>query len=218
MSWVTAGVTIGTGIVGASKDKKLRKQQEQREAEYAAYEGDRQQRIDQTRGVVDAAYDSPKRQRQYADYAAALREFMGSELVRAKKDAARNLKFSLARAGQTGGSVAADASTRLGEEFARGALDNERQVQGNVAQLQDQDETSRRNLLSLVDNGMGVTDALRRSNESLTNTLGRANTQIMSQGLGDVFADTAATYKAINERVAQRRGFGYRANRADLYD
>lgn len=217
MSWVTVGVTVGSALFGGQQAKKEKKRIAGEEADAAAYEGDRQQRIDVTRGRIDAAFDDPRRQKQYEDYANAMRDYMGTELVREKRDAARNLKFALAKAGQTGGSQSVDANAQLGNEFQRGALQNERQVQGSVADLKGADELSRQSLLSLADNGLDLTSALRRSSTALSSNLGNANLNAMATGLGDVFADTAKTYKTINERVAQRRGFGYKTNRSELY-
>lgn len=217
MSWVTIGVSAGTAVLGASADKKNRKRQATADNEAAAYEGDRQGRIDMTRGIVDRTFDSPQRQQQYADYAKALREQLGGELIRKKRDESRNLKFALARAGQTGGSVAVDAGSRLGDEYSRAALEGERGVQSSVQGLRSSDAQSRNNLLQLADSGLDATSAVRRGNEALTGNLANANVQGLPGMFGDAFADTAATYKRINERVAQRRGFGYKANRQDLY-
>jgi hypothetical protein len=217
MSWVTVGVSAGSALLGGAQAKKEKKRQREREGAQSQLEADRQRRIDMTRGAIDRTFEGPGRQQQYADYATAMREQLGSELVRQKRDAARNLKFSLAKAGQTGGSQAVDANYRLGEEFQRGALQNERNVQGGVASLRGADEQARNNLLALADSGLDLTSALRRSGQMQASNLGNANINALQQGMGDVFAETGKTYKAINERVAQRRGFGYRTNRNELY-
>lgn len=217
MSWVTVGVTVGSAIFGGQQAKKEKKRLAREEQEQGLYESDRQARIDVTRGVIDNTFNSPKRLKQYEDYANALREHSGTELVRQKRDAARNLKFALAKAGQTGGSQSVDANAQLGEEFQRGALQNERDVQGSVADLKTGDELSRQSLLQLADGGLDLNTALQRSSTALSSNLGAANNTALAKGMGDVFADTAKTYKTINERVAQRRGFGYKTNRNELY-
>ena len=217
MSWLNAGVAIGGAVLGNRQQKKADKKNRQLENEASAYEADRQQRIDLTRGQIDQAFESPRRQKQYGDYAAALRDYLGGELVRQKRDSSRDLKFALARAGQVGGSVAADSQAKLGDEYSRGALQNERNVQGSLASLKNQDQLARNQLLQLADSGLDATTALRRSNESLSQNIGNANTQAIGQGLGDVFTETGKTHKAITERIQQRRGFGYKTGRNELY-
>lgn len=217
MSWVTVGVGAGTALLGSRTARKERARTRADEQYATGMEAQRQTKLDETRGVINRAFDSPQRQRQYADYASAMREYMGGELVRQKRDAARNLKFALAKAGQIGGSQQVANETQLGNEYQRGALENERRVQGAVAGLKGADEQSRNQLLALADSGLGLTDAQRRTSTMLSSNIGNANVSALEKGLGDVFGDTAATYKAINERAAQRRGFGYKTNRQELY-
>lgn len=217
MSWVTVGVSVGTAALGSSAARKERGAIKNREQMEAGYESERQAKISGTRSVIDSTFDAPQRQQQYADYASAMRQYMGGELVRQKRDAARNLKFSLAKAGQIGGSQQVAGDTRLGNEFQRGALENERKVQGSVASLKGADENARNSLLQLADGGLDLTSAMRRTQSTLANNLGNANLTATQQGLGDVFGDTAAVYKQINERAAQRKGFGYKTNREELY-
>lgn len=217
MSFVTVGVSVGGALLGRSKEKKAQKRQDEEEARQADYERERQQKIDTSRAVIDRSFNAPARQKQYADFVGALREHLSSELVRQKSDTARSLKFALARAGQTGGSVAADTNARLGDEYSRGALDNERTAQGALADLRGQDQSARLGLLQLADQGLSATDAPRRAGEALEDNLGRANITGLGKGFGDFFAETAKTADTIKRRVQERRGFGYRANRQDLY-
>lgn len=217
MSWITVGVGVATTALGGKSARKERGRIKGEEQYAAGMEAQRQTKLDETRSVINRAFDSPQRQQQYADYATAMREYMGGELVRQKRDAARNLKFALAKSGQVGGSQQVAGNQRLGEEFQRGALENERRVQGGVASLKGADELARNNLLQLADTGIGLTDATRRASTVLSSNLGNANASQLERGMGDVFADTSAAYKAINERAAQRRGFGYKTNRQELY-
>lgn len=216
-TWVTVGVSVGSALVGANEQRTGAAHAKGAADEASSFDADRQARIDQTRGVINATFDSKQRKAQYADYAASMRDYLGGELIRQKRDTARNLKFSLAKAGQTGGSVAADAGARLGDEYARGAIANERTVQGNLGSLESQDANSRNQLLALATNGMDMTSGLQRANSTLATNLGNATSNGIPKGLGDVFNETAGVYKAINERSAQRKGFGYKANRTDLY-
>lgn len=217
MTWVAAGVGIGSTVLGAVGGRKDRKRNDRLAANQAAYEADRDQRTALTRSHIDNIFDSPRRLKQRQSFATNLRGQLDSDLGRRRVDTQRDLKFALARGGQTGGKFAIDTNRRLGDEFAEAAIQNERTVAGEVAQLQGQDEQARNALKQLASTGMSLTDATRRAGVAQQNTLATADTAARARGLGDVFADTARTYKAINERAELRRGYGYNNRRADLY-
>lgn len=217
MSFVTVGVAVGTAALAAKKARQARQDQQGDEVLSTAVEGQRQQKIDSTRGEIDRAFASPQRQQQYDQFLSNLRDYLGGQLVQKKRDSARNLKFALAKAGQTGGSVANDATLRLGQEYAQGAAENERTSQSELAQLKAGDESEHQRLLELAQNGLSATDGYRRSNESIANNFTTANIKGAGEGLGDVFKDTGATYRAINERAAIRRGFGAGVSRSSIY-
>jgi hypothetical protein len=111
--------------------------------------------------AVDRAFED--RQPQYDQFADALRSFYRTDAERQKTIADRQLKFSLARGGLTGGSAAKDAGTNLGREFTEGLLGAERQTQTSLADLLSRDEQSRMNLLSLVQGGADATSAASRA-------------------------------------------------------
>jgi len=102
-----------------------------------AAEIERKQQVAAATGAIDRAFAG--RGSQLTDFVTALREQFGSEARRQKKDADRNLKFSLARGGLTGGSAAADIGTQLGDEFQRGILKGERLSQSALADLRSAD-------------------------------------------------------------------------------
>ena len=54
---------------------------------------------------INTAFDAPERQKQYTDFLSALRDKFQTDLGRQHDVAQRNLKFSLARGGLTGGSA-----------------------------------------------------------------------------------------------------------------
>ena len=217
MTWVSAGVAIGSTVLGGISGSKEKKRQKALQNQTAAVEADRDARTKLVRGQIDTVFDSPKRQAQHAQFGESLRGYLGSQLGRKQTDAVRNLKFALAKQGLTGGSVDVDSGRRLGEEFSDAAIGNERTVAGEVAQLRSQDEQQRNALKAMASSGMGLTEANRRASEAAQQGLATADYGARVKGIGDVFADTAATYKAINERAAMRSGYGHNARRADLY-
>lgn len=172
----------------------------------AQTEAERQAAVKKGIGDVNSVFDAPGRQAQYDQFANALRTSYMQDAQRQKAVADRGLKFSLAGAGLTGGSADRDARRTSGEEFTRGVLRAENQTQDAVADLKGQDEQSRMNLIQLVTNGLDATTAMARGNAAMaTNAAGR-QARAASQGLGDVFTNTAAAYKRQQDAAAFRRG------------
>lgn len=217
MTWVATGATLGTAALGAAQQDddednaaRLRRDQE-------AAELDRQNRISTNIGLINSAFDRPGRKREIGNFMQALRSYYGDDVARQKRTAARGLKFALARAGQTGGSLDIDQHRTLGEEFEDAALAAEGRVQEEGANLQAADERERANLIAQARGGMGLTTSLRRAQSSLESNLGAATTAARGQSLGDLFTATTDTIRNQAERRERRRGFGYTAGRADLY-
>jgi hypothetical protein len=211
-----AAVQLAIAAYGAMKARKAEKKQRQAQQRVEEAEAGRQQQIDLTRGYIDSAFNSKTRQKQYADYAQALRDYYGEQLGRKKLDSSRKLKFATASSGLTGGSFNADSMSRLGDEFSRGAVENERRAQRGLADLRSADEASKLNLHQLAMSGLDATTGLRRSAESMGANLQTQRNTAQMEGIGDVFADTSDTYKTIQERNALRRGYGAPPRR-DLY-
>lgn len=215
MTWVTLGVGVGTAVIGGSQAKKAKKQQDKLAASNEAFEADRQRKIGVVQGQVDAAYNAPGRQQQYNTFASALRDFYGQALDKKKLDATRALKFGLAKQGQIGGSLAVDRNRRLGEELTDASTANERSVQSALAGLKQSDEASRIALRNEAAGGLSLSQAARRSTEAQQQNLGTADVTARAKGVGDVFSDTLAAYKAINDRKALAGG--YNAARSNLW-
>jgi hypothetical protein len=156
---------------------------------------------------VENAYNNPARTAGYNTFANALRSFYGTQLDRQKLDASRMQKFGLAKQGQIGSSQAVDRNRRLGDTYAEAALNNERNVQGSVASLQGSDEAAKNALKSEAGQGLTLDQAGMRTSESLRQNLGTADVTARATGIGNVFADTAATYKAIRDRNALAGGY-----------
>lgn len=159
-----------------------------------------------TRGnrAIDQAFGA--RQPQYDDFVRNLREFYTADAERQKGVADRNLRFSMARGGLTGGSAQADANANLGREFGEGLLQAERQAQGGLADLMNRDESTRMNLLQMVQGGTNATTAAERAAAAMrSNALG-AQSNSMVTGLGDIFGGTADLYTKQQQAAERRRG------------
>jgi hypothetical protein len=175
----------------------------QREAQAA--EARRQAQIAQTTRRINQIYDSPDRQKQYADFGSAQRDLYMQEADRQKGVADRELKFALARSGLTGGSAAVDANRRLGEEYSKGVLESERQAQAAVANLRQSDEGSRANLMALAQSGLNASAASTQAAAALRSNLESAQSASRVDSLGDLFGSVMTAKKRSEEEQAKRR-------------
>jgi hypothetical protein len=158
-----------------------------------------------TQGVNDV-FDAPERQAQYEQFLQGLRDFYSADANKQKGIADRNLKFTMARSGLTGGSASVDANRSLGEEYTKGLLDAENRAQSAYAGLKGQDEQSRLSLLSMVRSGMDTTTAAQRAGAALQVNAKNAETDSFANGLGDIFGSMAESYKTQREAAERRRG------------
>lgn len=207
---VALGTTVLSEVLG-SRDRKRQRQQEQFATEL---EADRRRQIQNAIGAIDFAFDAPTRERQYQDYANALRTYYSQELDRQKADTDRATRFALARSGLVGGSADVDTRSRINEQYLRGVLDAERAVQGSVADLRGADEQARLNMIQLAQSGMDASTAAQRAAEVMQSNIAGALPRAQAQGLGDVFADSIDMARRTREEQERRRALGHRA---DIY-
>ena len=182
----------------------------QKEAQ--AEERRRQAAIAASVGKIDSVFSDPRRQAQYDDFLAATRQLYGDELGRQQTDNSRQLKFSLARSGNAGGSVDRDQNQRLGESFTRGTIEAERLAQGETANLRQADQDSRLRLISMAQSGLDATTGVRNASDALRSNLQAGSATRNVKGIGDVFSDFANIYKKSQESAATRRGEKYAYN------
>lgn len=169
-------------------------------------ERERQATIKAGTASVNSIFDAPERAAQRGGFVQSVRDYYRSQLDRDKGQADRRLKFSMARNGLTGGSAAVDANRTLGEDYTQGLLDAETKAQGAESDLLSQDEQSRLNLMSMIQQGMDATSAAQRASSMVSMNAQNAQANAFAQGLGDVFGSTAYIYKKQEEDAQRRRG------------
>jgi len=179
----------------------------QRAAEAA--ERERQAQIRGSVGRINEAFDNPNRQREIGDYLGATRQFYMNDLNRQKGETDRNLKFAMARSGQTGGKVAIDSAARVGQDYNRGVIESDRRAQSAAADLRSQDESSRLGLIQMAQSGLDATTGSSRALSALQNNLQAGRSTATAQGLGDAFGTFANLFKRSQEAAAARRGEKY---------
>ena len=151
----------------------------------------REAQIQANTGQVNAIYDSPARAQQIEEFTNAVRQQYMGELQRQQGINSRQLDFSLARSGQTGGSLDRDQNKELGESFQRGVLRSEQGAQNSAAQLRGDDEASRNQLLALVQSGGDVQSALSNAAASQRNNLLSAKSTVDVRSILGLFDQRA---------------------------
>lgn len=173
-------------------------------ADAKAAEAARQGRITKNVEGINSAFAG--RQGQYDALGAALRERLNGQLALQRGEATRQNKFSLARGGLTGGSQAIVQGKTLAREGQEGVLNAERQARAGVADLQGKDEQARTSLISLAQSGNDIGNAAAMTAAGLRANLAGAESADPTKGLGEVFNQTAQTYRTQQDAAARRRG------------
>jgi hypothetical protein len=174
-----------------------------KEAERA--ERRRREQIDASVRGVNAVYDSPERQKQYDEFFKANRDLYTDDLNRQNDVNNRQLKFAMARGGQSGSSVARDQGKRAGDTYSRGVIEAERRAPGDLAGLKGSDEQSKLNLIALAQSGLDVTTAANQAAMALRNNLEAGQGQRNANGLGDIFGGFADIFSRSREEQERRR-------------
>jgi hypothetical protein len=174
-------------------------------AQAQAQENARRNRVKETTKRIDTIFDDPKRTAQYDQLAQDLLANFSLDANRQKAVADRQLRFSLARGGQTGGSAAVDAGRVLRDDYTRGILKATQQAQGGAADLRNADQTSRMNLIQLANAGTDVTSAAANAASAMRASLEGARSGAVANGLGDIFANSAGIYQKQQEAAERRR-------------
>lgn len=176
----------------------------QREAEAA--ERQRQQQINASVGQINSVFDSPARQAQYADYLAAARQLYGDRLADEQGKASRQLKFSLGRSGQTGGSLAVDQGRELGRSFQRGTIEADRLAQADEGALRQTDQDSRLRLIGMAQNGLDATTGVSNASAALRSNLQAGASTRNVQSISDLFSRFSDIYRKSADAKATRQG------------
>ncbi|MBN5028202.1 hypothetical protein JY419_02025 [Stenotrophomonas maltophilia] len=171
----------------------------------ARMEMERQERIREAQGRINQVFDNPRRAKDIADFVSATRSKLMEDLNRQNTDAARELKFSLARGGLTGGSVNVDQNRRLTDEYNRGLINVEGRAQGAGAQLEAADQDNRARLIQLATSGLDATTAASQAAAGLRSNFENAKSQAFGEQLGDQFATIGGFVKNRREEAARRQ-------------
>jgi hypothetical protein len=169
-------------------------------------ERERQAAIAASTGRINQIFNDPARQGQYDQLVRDTQQFYQRDLDRQKGDTDRQLKFALARGGQTGGSVSIDQNKQVGEDYLRGVLEANRRAQGAGADLRQADEQARSNLLAMAQSGLDATTASSQAAASMRNNLLSGQSGATAQGLGNMFGSMSDVFRQSRDAKALREG------------
>ncbi|MGH8032031.1 MAG: hypothetical protein ACREO8_06605 [Luteimonas sp.] len=168
----------------------------------------RQAAIARTQGAVNQVFDDPKRKADIADYVGATRQYLTRDLDEQKVKTDRELTFSLARSGNTGGSLQVDKQAQFGRDYSKGLLQVDRTARGDGADLEAADQDARARLIQLSTSGLDVTTAAAQSAAALRSSLEAGKAASQTQGLGDVFGQFTKFYQDSRDQAERRKAEG----------
>ncbi len=169
----------------------------------------RRQQVASTQRQIEGIYSAPAREAQVADLINSTREYLQGDLDKQNAQANRQLKFALARSGQTGGSTAVDQGRQLGDVYLRGILEAERRAQAAGASLRGADQAAKLNLFGMAQSGLDATTAARQAGEAMRVNLGNARADATQSGIGDLFSGFGDIYKRSRERAGTAQAEKY---------
>lgn len=183
------------GMGGSNKARK----------EAQAAEQDRLAQITKTQGSINEVFDGPGRAGDISKFVGASRDYYTQDLNRQKADTDRQLRFALARNGQTGGSTQVDQARHFSDTYARGLLDVERKAQSGGAAIEAADQDARSRLLSLATTGLDATTGAQQSAAAMRTSLQAGAGERNAGALGDAFSSFKSFIDRSRETADRRR-------------
>lgn len=167
-------------------------------------EAARRRRIEQGTNRVNQLFQSRKNSGIYDQYEQDTLGLLRDRLDESKEEAARKLRFALARSGTVGGSNQVDQQANLRESSSLALLDAIRRARAARANLVSTDQEDKQNLLGLVQSGMSAGQAAREAAAAMKANTAMAQQFELPQTFDQFFADIAA-YNAAQQRARARR-------------
>lgn len=163
-----------------------------------------QANVDRSVSGINSAFAG--RNEQYSQYLGALQKSYQTQLNLQQTQASRQLKFALARGGQTGSSLAADQGGELQREMGQGTVTAEEQAQAKVAGLESSDQAERQQMISLAQSGANIGNAAQQTATALKANLDNAQSDLAPNTLGQVFGGVTNSVNSMNTGYQTRLG------------
>lgn len=173
--------------------------------EAKAAEDARMAAIKATQAAVNQVFDSPERSADIERAMSGMRELDMAELNRQKEKTDRQLKFALARNGQTGGSTQVDQNREFSDQYGRALLGIERGVQGFGANIRSADQDARARLISLATQGLDATTGAQQAAEAMRVNLDSQRQDQNLNSISSAFSSFNDFLKSSREQADRRR-------------
>jgi hypothetical protein len=154
--------------------------------------------------AINSAFSG--RQAQYNNYLGALNSSYQTQLNQQQAQESRQLKFALARGGQTGSSVAADQGSELQREMGQGQITAQEQAQAKLAGLESSDTQEKQQMISLAESGANIGNAAQQTATALQANIQNAQSNLGPNTLGNVFGGIANDITSANTAAQTRMG------------
>lgn len=157
----------------------------------AAEERARQAQVAATTARIRELMGAPERQEAYDQHRQHVQEYNMDRHQREATDANRNLRFTLARRGLTGGSAHTDAQGRLDRNVSDQAMAIGQHADAAANRLRAADQRTQSQLISQAQTGLDATTAAQRALENMQVNLAEANQDVQYAGMGGLMSDIA---------------------------
>lgn len=175
--------------------------------EQQQYDQQRQGKIDAVTAQIRGLYNNPSRENDIAQYQADTQKLYQHTLDRQSEEAGRQLKFALARTGQSTGQVGIDQGAKLTNEYNEGVLKVTRAAGEASARLRQADADTQQNLISMAQSGMDATTANTLALQGLRTNLLASKSSVAPDALGNAFSGLADAYQFSQEAKNYQRGY-----------
>lgn len=168
-----------------------------------AQEAARRRRVERGTRRVNNLFEQRANSGLYDRYEGDTLDLLQDRVNESKTDAARNLRFALARSGTVGGSNQVDQRANLREATSLATLNAIKRARGARGKLATADQQDKQNLLALVQSGMSAGQAARESAAAMKLNTSLAQEFALPQTFDQFFANIADYVNKQNEVDAQ---------------
>lgn len=175
--------------------------------EQQQYDQQRQAKIDAVTAQIRGLYNSPSREADITTYQKDAQKLYQHTLDQQHDEAARQLKFALARTGQSTGQVGIDQGAKMTTQYNEGLLKVTRAADEAGARLRQADADTQQNLIQMAQSGMDATTANTLALQGLRTNLLASKSAIAPEALGNAFSGLADQYQFSQEAKNYQRGY-----------
>ncbi len=159
-----------------------------------AADAQKQAEITQSQTAIANAFNNPQRNADINNMQAATKQLYQTSLDKQYGDAGRNLKFALARNGQTGGSTSVDQNANLNTDYDNGILKITQAANAAGARVRSADAQTQQNLQSLAQSGLDSNTAATQALTGMQQNIASEQAAADPTAVGDLFGNLGDFY------------------------